>query len=419
MPLVDRSSAAAVGRCVRSAEQRRAIASRTATARRGSPPPSTATVTGPCRVTAGVQAVAACRSSARTQKTRRSSAGGADRRPRRPGRRPRPGPARRRPCRPAANRRARSSCSRPASARPRSAGVSSGDDQRTRAPAASSAGTRRVATAPPPTTSTRRPVQPQRQGVEARLSSSRRHPARVEGGHLVQHPDRAGDDRQASTAPVPSPRRSPRSSSGSRPRWRSATRGARLDRAVPGDHRVPAASGASAAAASAAADGDHAVEDHRHPARGGAEDEAGQRGVLQAADRGQHADRVAPGRARAAPARPAIDRRSCGRGSSSSMPVPGRSPSPGRAPVNAAISAADGVVLAMPMSPVSRTPRAVVDQLRRRPRCRPRPRRAPRRGSSRARRVMSPGAVRAPSRRGSGPSAPGRQIGRPRRRRPR
>ena len=46
------------------------IASRIAIARRGSPPAVTPTVTGPSRAVAGVHAVAACRSSARTQKTR-------------------------------------------------------------------------------------------------------------------------------------------------------------------------------------------------------------------------------------------------------------------------------------------------------------------------------------------------------------
>ena len=130
-------------------------ASRTPIARRGSPPPRTATVTGPCRVTAGVHALAAVRSSARTQKIRRSAAAAltaaaavrsstATWTSHAPSRSP------------GVNRRG-SQCSRPASTWARSAGVSSGETSRTSAPASSSAGTRRVATAPPPTTTTRRP----------------------------------------------------------------------------------------------------------------------------------------------------------------------------------------------------------------------------------------------------------------------
>ena len=90
--------------------------------------------------------------------------------------------------------------------------------------------------------------------------------------------------------------------------------------------RCPATIAATASGAKRGGDqggrrGDHAVEDHRHPARGGAEDEAGQRGVLQAADRGQHAERV--GRVGAVPARAPRSTTSILWASvASSMPVP-------------------------------------------------------------------------------------------------
>ena len=81
-----------------------------------------------------------------------------------------------------------------------------------------------------------------------------------------------------------------------------------LDRTVPGDaafHRV----GDQRHRRQGARAGDDAVQDHRHPQRRRAQDEPGQRGMLQAAERGQDADRVrriglVPGQARGAPRRP-------------------------------------------------------------------------------------------------------------------
>ncbi|TWJ27611.1 hypothetical protein JD81_01102 [Micromonospora sagamiensis] len=191
-------------------------ASRVARERCGSPPPSTATVTGPCRVTAGVQALAANRSSARTQKIRRSAATALT-----------AAAAARSstatctshaPFRSAGRKRRGSQCSRPASTCARNAGVSSGETSRTSAPASSSAGTRRVATVPPPTTTTRRPASrspsgygftltppprsaPRRRGTPRHRArwfarSLLGHSRRVERGHLVQYPGRPGDHRQ-------------------------------------------------------------------------------------------------------------------------------------------------------------------------------------------------------------------------------
>ncbi len=129
------------------------MSSRSAADCRGSRLPSTATVTEPCRPTAGVHAVASVASSLRTQKIRRSSAAAETSRlacgslvaattyqapSRSEGR----------------NRRSSRVSS---SAIPSIAGVTSGETTVTTAPAPSSDGRRRWATCPPPTTTTLRP----------------------------------------------------------------------------------------------------------------------------------------------------------------------------------------------------------------------------------------------------------------------
>ena len=63
------------------------------------------------------------------------------------------------------------------------------------------------------------------------------HASTVEGSHIPQHPRRGGHYRQRDTAPEPSPRRIPRSSSGCRPSASSA-RAPRLGGQVPGDQVV-------------------------------------------------------------------------------------------------------------------------------------------------------------------------------------
>ena len=90
-------------------------------------------------------------------------------------------------------------------------------------------------------------------------------------------------------------------------------------------------------------------------ARGPTDDEAGERRDLQTAELGQHVECVGRTGARErGRARRCDDSRPCGRACSSSMPVPRPVTVGAERPVNAAISAADGVVLPIPMSPVTR-----------------------------------------------------------------
>src|SRR5436305_1515184 len=155
----------------------------TVIARRGSPPPSTATVTDSCLATAGVHALAASRSSARTQNTPWISAaaltwaaatGSSN--------------AACTSHTPSTSDGRKALCSqriRPACASACRAGVARGATRYTSAPASSSAGTRRVATVPAPTTSTRGPAQCQCPGHDRGLVFEHRV---VDAGTPAGHP---------------------------------------------------------------------------------------------------------------------------------------------------------------------------------------------------------------------------------------
>ena len=156
------------------------------------------------------------------------------------------------------------------------------------------------ATAPRATSS---PSRATRRPTGTRVRKERRPPARsavsgacigdargLEGGHVREDRERGGQERQRERAPLPSPSRRPRSRSGRSPRSREDERVAGLRRAVRGDHS-PGAAGASRAATSAAAPVTNPSRRTTRP-RAAAEADAGEDGELEAADGGQHADRI-------------------------------------------------------------------------------------------------------------------------------
>ena len=97
-------------------------------------------------------------------------------------------------------------------------------------------------------------------------------------------------------------------------------------------------------------DGDDPVDDHRHTCRGSSDDEAGESCDLQSTDFGRDRDRIGVARQ---PSEGRFDHLGLvvQHGVVDTGPVPGDMAR--LVPVSAAISAADGVVLPIPMSPVT------------------------------------------------------------------
>ena len=95
----------------------------------------------------------------------------------------------------------------------------------------------------------------------------------------------------ASTAPVPSPSRMPRSRTGERPELLEDDRRPRLARTVARD-QVPGDLGGKRRAISGRGRGDDPVDDHGHPTRRRTDDEAAQRRDLEAAELRQHDQRL-------------------------------------------------------------------------------------------------------------------------------
>ena len=202
--------------------------------------------------------------------------------------------------------------------------------------------------------------------VACRASSRRSAPCPSRRRSRRSRPRAAPGPRPApaaprATAPDPSPRRRPRSTSGPSPSCSQRCGRAGLDRPVPRDP-VADRVGREGLGHQGRRPGDHAVEHH-----GGAQlrrRPAGTRSARRARGRRRP---PAPAAARAGPA--SLTLIACRTTATlwarpaSSMPVPRPVTSAGSRPVKALTSAAEAVVLAMPMSPVTSSRCAVADQV--------------------------------------------------------